>query len=92
MSAFEDVVLGRKVNDSVPDTGPPYITEGLVHEVVTDGLTFTVPDFDDGTYLFGPAPFPQALTFTPAAGDRCLVVFAGAGIDKPWVVGVWPNA
>lgn len=26
----------------------------------------------------------------PAAGDRCLVVFVGGGVEDPWVIGWWP--
>jgi hypothetical protein len=26
----------------------------------------------------------------PVAGDRCLVVFLGGGVEAPWVIGWWP--
>jgi hypothetical protein len=81
--------------------------EGEVYDVSSAGMRFTVPAWDGGKYLFGPAPWPLSQVepindggdgaathdhagTSPARGARCLVFFVGGGIDRPWVLGVWP--
>lgn len=73
---------------STPVGGGP--VEGTVIAVSADGMTFTIDSWDDGEYQFGPAPYPTYLigAVGPAAGDRCLVVFADI---EPWVIGWWPG-
>lgn len=93
------------------------MVEGVVDAVTAAGMTFTVPGWDGGRHLFGPAPWPvsrveptdhghrvshtmgggDAATMrhdhvetVPARGARCLVLFLGAGVEKPWVLGWWP--
>lgn len=77
-----------------------------MHSIVAGGMKFTVPEWDGGTYVFGPAPWPRSLVepttapgdpgshdhegSNPTPGDRCAVLFIGSGIDNPWVVGFWP--
>jgi hypothetical protein len=71
--------------------------EGAVVTVDATGATFTLADLPD--QLFGPAPWglgayvdsAAALTagHAPQPGDRCLVVFAGIGIETPWIAGWW---
>jgi len=90
--------------------------EGVILDVTSGGARFTVPDWDGGRHVFGPAPWPvsrveptdhshsvshsmgggPAETVThdhaetrPARGARCLVVFVGEGIERPWILGVW---
>lgn len=36
------------------------VVEGRVHGVTTAGVTFTVPTWDDGKHVFGPAPLAAA--------------------------------
>jgi hypothetical protein len=67
---------------SEPAGGAPL--EGTVVSVSSAGMTFTIDSWDDGQYLFGPAPWTQI--GAPVAGDRCLVVFADT---EPWVIGWW---
>jgi hypothetical protein len=67
-SALERAMLGRDTSE--PEAHPSgAVVEGKVRAVSADGLTFTVPDWDDGKYVFGPAPFIRlvALTTTPTA-------------------------
>lgn len=93
-----------------PEFGPPPRTEvtaveGVVHSITASGMRFTVPDWDGGTHVFGPAPWPRSLIeptsvgdhgvhdhegSPPVTGDRCAVIFIGNGIDNPWVIGFWP--
>ena len=62
--------------------------EGQVVATSAAGMTFTVRDWDDGAHVFGPAPWPKVGS-PPAAGARCLVLFLGADVSRPWVIGVW---
>lgn len=91
-----------------PRAGAPELTdthvEGKVHDVGPKGMRFTVPDWDGGKHVFGPAPWPMSRVqpasdgdpehdhaeTAPARGARCLVLFIGGGIDRPWVLGWWP--
>lgn len=96
----EAVLTGRR--PPVGQTSGP--VEGRVHSVTADGLKFTLPDWDGGRLVFGPCPWPMSRVeavsdgdgphdhpeTVPVAGWRCLVVFVGAGIDRPWCVGLWP--
>jgi hypothetical protein len=101
-----DAMLPYRVPRS-PKPGSGSHVEGEVYDVSPAGMRFTVPAWDGGKYLFGPAPWPQsqvdptndegdgAVTHdhagaAPAQGARCLVLFIGSGVDRPWVVGVWP--
>lgn len=101
MSSFEDVIFGRSTQPRVTPTPP---AEGRVLSVANDGMRFTIPTWDSGRHVFGPAPWPATVvvehtsaddTHThevvqPKPGDRCLVVFVGIGIKNPWVIGWWP--
>lgn len=60
--------------------------QGIVLAVSGAGVRFTLDNFTS-TAGFGPAP----CVGTPDVGDKCLVAFAGAGIDNPWVV-AWTSA
>lgn len=78
--------------------------EGSVVAVTAAGMTFRVKEWDGGKHVFGPAPWPMARVqptndgsgahdhaeTVPTAGWRCLVLFLGEGISRPWVMGVWP--
>jgi hypothetical protein len=89
-SKLERVVLGPD-HTAEPPVRNPGVAEGIVKSVdPATGVMFIVPDFDDGVYAFGPAPYPLADP-APAAGDRCLVVWVGQGVDNPWIIGSWPS-
>lgn len=74
--------------------------QGRVISVDDSGIRFTLDSFPTITG-FGPAPYPKWGNPTPPGGtgphigpqpgDRCLVVFAGPGISRPWVLGWWPR-
>lgn len=66
-------VLGGSQLGGPPRTGLTAV-EGVVHSVVAAGLRFTVPDWDGGIHVFGPAPWPRSLVeptalVTQSAGD-----------------------
>lgn len=94
-----DVMAVMAGHRSVP-TAPqaPGFLEGRIKSADNTGAYFTLPDFDGGKYLFGPAPWPNVKTIVggitypqipPPVGARCLVAFVGSGIDRPWVLGWW---
>lgn len=83
MGAIEDVIMGVRQQTS-PEAESPF-SEGVIRTIEDDGVTFTMPAWDEGRHVFGPAPYP--LDMLVMAGDRCLVVFTENG---PWVIGVWP--
>lgn len=64
--------------------------EAECHSVGSDGIYFTVNSWDGDRHLFGPAPW-TVTTPAPVKGDRVLVLFLGAGVDRPWVLGWWPS-
>lgn len=80
--------------------GSGTFVEAEVFDVVPAGMRFTIPDWDGGKHVFGPAPWPMSRVETaqlhdhsetvPAKGSRVLVLFLGDGVDRPWVIGVWP--
>ena len=71
--------------------------QATVLSVTAAGVMFEL-DATPG-HSYGPAPWSLGAYATPAlaitggfrpiVGDRCLVVFAGAGIATPWVLGWW---
>lgn len=75
--------------------------EGRITRVTAQGAFFTMQDYDGGKHEFGPAPWSKVVTTSagaephlhtavaPGAGVRCLVVFVGAGVARPWVIGWW---
>lgn len=74
-----------------PATAEPVTSsfvEGVVKDVSSAGATFTVPSWDAGKHVFGPAPHPPGPA--PTGGMRCLVVFPDGTVERPWLVGVWP--
>lgn len=87
-SRLTDVLLGRAPSSPPQQVQGP--VEGLVERIAAEGMYFTVASWDS-TLLFGPSPYPpyQINAVGPAAGDRCLVVFADT---EPWVIGWWPSA
>jgi hypothetical protein len=64
----------------------PACIEGVIHTVDEDAhrALFVVPDWDE-TKLFGPARYGDAYQ-PPQPGSVCLVMFAGSGLDRPWIV------
>lgn len=76
------------------------MVEARVHDVSSTGMRFTIPSWDGGKHVFGPAPWPMSRVqpydthdhaeTVPTAGSRALVLFLGDGISNPWVIGVWP--
>lgn len=80
------------------DTGAAQFAEGLITSVsATIGIRFTIPTYDDSTYVWGPAPYPiwtstdASPNTGPNVGNRCLILFpTGIAID-PWVIGWWPS-
>lgn len=96
MAAFLPYRIPRS---SSPQESNSYV-EAQVHDVTPAGLRFTVKDWDQGKHVFGPAPWPMSRVepaslhdhpeTVPTKGMRALVLFLGDGIDRPWVIGVWP--
>jgi hypothetical protein len=87
--------LDRVIFGVDPDPEPApvdeVIMEGVVYSVGAGGIKFTVPTWDNGTYLYGPAPYPPyavGIHAAPVKGDRCLVMFPNG---EPWVIGWWPH-
>lgn len=58
---------------------------GVINTVDGTTCTFTIPTFDDSTFL-GPAPLPKGAV--AAAGDQCVVGFVGTGADQPYILAV----
>lgn len=110
---MQEVILGRQ-GGANSDEDVDQFAEGVVEKVTPEGMFFTIPEWDDGTHLFGPAPWPRAqveptdlgthghsnagstslgshdhVATEPSKGARCVVLFLGAGVDRPWVLGVW---
>lgn len=101
MSKMEKVILGAQARQS-GDEDVDQFAEGIIKAVKPEGATFTIPDWDNGKHVFGPAPWPRSLakpivggdghtheTSEPPVGSRCLVLFVGAGVDRPWILGWW---
>lgn len=98
MTGVEDVILGRS-NGGVSRRGDSTIVEGRIQSATASGATFTVPSWDKGRHVFGPAPWPMSrvepteghdhIETTPPKGARCLVVFVGTGVSNPWILGWW---
>lgn len=162
---MQEVILGRQ-GGANSDQDVDQFVEGVVEKVTPEGMFFTIPEWDDGVHLFGPAPWPRSqvvstdlgshshsvsstnlgshdhtatstnlgshshtttaettsstnlgshthtvnskdlgshthtggssnlgghnhLPAEPSKGARCVVLFLGAGVDRPWVLGVW---
>lgn len=89
---------------SSPQKGSPSnqdsFVEGLCRSVDSGGMYFTIPSWDSGMHVFGPAPWPMSRIelasghdhpeTVPQNGARVLVLFLGGGVDRPWVLGWWP--
>lgn len=96
---LSDILVGRTTSRTRNESQQARIVEGVIKSVTADGAYFTVPTWDHGKHVFGPAPWPKSAVevasahdhdaTTPPAGSRCLVVFAGTGIERPWVIGWW---
>lgn len=94
-----DAFLPYRAPRAAPELSDTHV-EGKVHAVTAKGMTFTVPAWDGGKHVFGPAPWPMSRVevasshdhaeTVPARGARCLVLFIGGGIDRPWILGWWP--
>lgn len=78
--------------------------EGRLLDVSSAGARFTVPEWDGGKHVFGPAPWPLSRVepavvgvdgahdheaTVPPRGARVLVLFLGAGVERPWILGWW---
>lgn len=82
---FGDILAGRPQRRA-PQA--PNALEGKILAVDATAATFTIPEWDP-TIKFSAAPFLAGPT-PPAPGDRCLVLFVGNGIDRPWIVSWTP--
>lgn len=91
-SSLDRLILGRRSQVRDADTEATFI-EGLVRDVTDAGMTFTVPVWDNGQFIFGPAPWPfwHNPTDDPNAGDHCLVLFLSGTHGRAWVLGWWPQ-
>jgi hypothetical protein len=91
MSAMDNLVLGKDFSGD--DDGSATFAEGIVRSVTSKGITFTIPTYDDSTYVFGPAPYGRWSTggTGPQTGDRCLILFPTGTTIDPWVIGWWPK-
>lgn len=62
--------------------------QGLVKQIVAEGIMFTIPDYDGGEHMFGPAKWNHAggaAAMPPVPDVECVVVFIGPGLERPWV-------
>lgn len=103
MSKLDDIFFGKSYDGE--DDGGAIFAEGKIKSVTDKGITFTVPTFDDSTYVWGPSPYgtwatKPALTgayehshemIGPQVGYRCLVLFPTGTTIDPWVIGWWPS-
>lgn len=103
MNKMERVILGAQARESVDEMD--MFVEGRVRSTTPEGAMFVVPNWDGGKHLFGPAPWPKSrvepkdlggelgshdhAATEPPVGSRCVVVFVGAGVDRPWILGWW---
>lgn len=85
MTGFAQMITGKQ---NVPRVQAKSAMEGTILSVSTYTATFKLDDFD-ASFRFGPAPFGRT-SDPPQVGDRCLVVFVGAGIDKAWITSWTP--
>jgi hypothetical protein len=72
---LESVLLGVRPNVR-PDPGGATFTEGEVDHVDADGMYFTIPSWDKGKFLFGPAPWPMS-----RVEPTGLIVTVGTGTE-----------
>lgn len=97
-----DAMLPYRTPRAAPQAVDRHV-EGEVYDVTPAGMRFTIKSWDGGKHVFGPAPWPMSRVeaasdggplhdhaeTVPAPGARCLVLFLGGGVDRPWVLGVW---
>ena len=62
--------------------------EGVIISVSSRGAIFTIPDYDNGVFRYGPAKWCNGGA-PPAVGADCLVLFVGVGINNPWILAWW---
>lgn len=74
-----------KTARSQPAASRSSVVEGVCRNVTVEGMYFTVPGWDDGRHVFGPAPW----TGDTATGDTVLVVFPSEG-SGVWVIATNP--
>lgn len=80
------------------------VHDGRVHSVDGATVMLLLPDFDNGRYTYGPAPWPAGTTDawsptdshrhdlpTPEPGWWCAVAFVGGDPDRPRVLAVYPD-
>jgi hypothetical protein len=80
---FQKLLEGNTSRSRTPQVDGPQ--EGIVLDVVGATATFKLSAAPTAPF-YGPALFDRGVN--PSPGDRCLVVFVGSGIDKPWIVAV----
>lgn len=100
--ALSEVLLGRRA--PTPKGSSLRIVEGRIRSGTATAATFTVPAWDDGRHVFGPAPLNAALIdeavsgdhgphihepLVPSQGSLCLVLFLGNGVDNAYILGWW---
>jgi hypothetical protein len=85
MHGLAQIFSGKQTISRVQAKGP---MEGTILEVGTNEAWFSLAEFDPA-FRFGPAPFGRTDN-PPEIGDRCLVVFVGAGIDRGWLISWTP--
>lgn len=83
------------------------VQDGKVHRVLGDGtVMLLLPDFDDGRYEYGPAPWPAGTSQGTSVSDHgshshglpvatvgiwCAVQFVGGDADMPRVLAAYPG-
>lgn len=89
MSDIDAVILGdtQGRRGGGEGAGATFV-EGRIQSVGPNGAMFTIPSWDNGHHVFGPAPHVHSST-TPPPNALCLVIFMGTGIDHPWILGWW---
>lgn len=53
-----DAMLPYRVIGSDSSSQKNTFVEGVVYDVTAEGMRFTVPSWDNGKHVFGPAPWP----------------------------------
>lgn len=100
-SALDAIIGHRSTGTSQAESNG--VVEGVIRDVTAAGCRFTIPDYDGGRHVFGPAPWSMSRVEPtgghdhpetgPPTGARCLVVFVPPTPDhpglRPWVVAWW---
>jgi hypothetical protein len=80
LDGLAQLLTGKQSMSRQQAKGP---MEGVILQVGPNEAWFSLPEYDP-SFRFGPAPFGRTSN-PPQVGDRCLIVFVGAGVDRAWI-------